>query len=885
MNGKTKKLKNLKTHEPMNLRTYEQGFSVLKFLSSYVLTFFSLIVLFLGITAGVSFAAPIIDCVDITSITDNSVIITFRTTNETTTAEVFCGLQDFPATANWSTSEASNYHYAIITGLNSNFDYRYQIKCYGTTGMSSTGIDYFTTLSQPTGTYLFSFAILSDMQYAEGASDTSGARGRPYSRCAQTLVSATTEINAHNPSFTMILGDNIDAQYTSGDQVTSKIKPKLDGLTKAPDSPGGYAYFPMPGNHDKLFTYSPGDWVTKNIGLLYPPMNAVSPTTSCDANYDFVYHNYHFIALDSVNWDTTKSGSVDVTWLESKLTGNYSTFETFIFLHYPALNVSQEGAVITLPYDPGIPAQIDNYNEFQSIVNTHKNHVAGVYMGHIHDSLRVMKDTVPYVRVPSLVQFPLGYTIVKVYTNGFMNTFYKVKANNISEIARNCITGTASLDASICQQLWLGANSARNFTQTYSYINGSLPSVQYTNPTSGATSVTVNQPIKIRFTKAMTTDVTSNWVTIPGITLNFTLDPTHTLLTATPTTNLSPNTAYTVTASTDCKDERGNAMASAYTFTFTTTSESFSPTLSCTTERLNYDVSTDDTPVITGIATADPTGVASVEYKIDTDGTWTSATSLDGMFNSTTEAFVVAPAIGLNTGRHELYIRVYDTAGNVFLDPYVFYVVTNKPWFETTINGNDPEPGDPITETPSIESFIVAANGLNTGSLLLNFDNSTVITSGFTIIPIDPPVKYMVYYTVTSALSDGSHDIKLLATDLSGNPNTWEGCALYVQSSGTAKLQGAPLNFPNPFAPGTTTQIGYSLTKAATIQLSIYDLMGTQLFKRTYSAGTEGGDVGYNKVSWDGKTDSGVTCGYGIYIYVLVADGQLIGRGKLTILE
>jgi hypothetical protein len=274
-----------------------------------------------------------------------------------------------------------------------------------------------------------------------------------------------------------------------------------------------------------------------------------------------------------------------------------------------------------------------------------------------------------------------------------------------------------------------------------------------------------------------------------------------------------------------------------------------------------------------------------VEYKFDADGTWTAATSLDGIFNSTTEPFAVNPSIGLINGRHELFIRVYDSAGNLYVDPYVFYVVANRPWFDTTINGNTVETGDPISATPSIESLIIAANNLNTSSLILNFDDTTVITAGFTIVPVDPPVRYMVYYTLGSALSAGSHTIKLQATDRSGICNTWEGNALYVESSGPAKLQGIPLNYPNPFAPGTTTQIGYTLTKAATIQLSIYDLMGTQIFKRTYPSGTEGGDTGYNTVSWDGKTDAGVTCGYGIYIYVLVADGQVIGRGKLTILE
>ena len=210
---------------------------------TYIIILGVIIALF---SVSLSFAAPIIDRVEVTSISDNAMIVTFRTTNETTSAEVFVGIAEVPTTATWNTTEASNYHYAELTGLFPNMEYKFQIRAHSTLGaVATTEVYYFTTMSKPTGDFLFSFAILADIQYAEGNADSTGPRGRPYSQCATTLASAVTEINTHNPGFTVLLGDINEASYpAAADQVESAVKPKLDNLTTAADI--SYKYFPLP---------------------------------------------------------------------------------------------------------------------------------------------------------------------------------------------------------------------------------------------------------------------------------------------------------------------------------------------------------------------------------------------------------------------------------------------------------------------------------------------------------------------------------------------------------------------------------------------------------------------------------------------------------------
>ncbi len=75
-------------------------------------------------------------------------------------------------------------------------------------------------------------------------------------------------------------------------------------------------------------------------------------------------------------------------------------------------------------------------------------------------------------------------------------------------------------------------------------------------------------------------------------------------------------------------------------------------------------------------------------------------------------------------------------------------------------------------------------------------------------------------------------------------------------------------NYPNPFNPTTTIQ--FTVEKLAHVKLEIYNSLGQKvrtLADRTFAAGQ-------HKIIWDGKDDSGVLSGSGLYFAKLVVGGK-----------
>lgn len=117
----------------------------------------------------------------------------------------------------------------------------------------------------------------------------------------------------------------------------------------------------------------------------------------------------------------------------------------------------------------------------------------------------------------------------------------------------------------------------------------------------------------------------------------------------------------------------------------------------------------------------------------------------------------------------------------------------------------------------------------------------------------------------------------------------WDTSHLY--SDGTLKVATAfeglindrPLNYPNPFNRASGTFIGYYLSRNNDMELRVYTWTGKEVFRHTMDAGTEGGHVGYNKVPLQAGDlgDPGVS---GIFVYLLISDNSVVGKGKMVIL-
>ncbi|PIS30576.1 hypothetical protein COT42_02745 [Candidatus Saganbacteria bacterium CG08_land_8_20_14_0_20_45_16] len=859
-------------------------------------------------------AAPLLSYEELVTVSDSQIVITWLTSNETSSSGIEYGI--VTTSSNYTTDEGSsrtNYHYLELNTLFPNTTYHYRIYSTNASGETTYGESKTVqTLAPPSGQYLFSFATLSDLQLAENLDDTYGSRGRPYSTSEAILQSAVNKLVALNPSFTIVKGDLVDNRSTNLSASVSRIISQLDTLKAA------QPVFPFPGNHDKS-NYATKDtagtgWYVSLLEQIFDPTSFsqtgfsnfsydthITDEVTEDSvyNYSFDYSNYHFILLDSVRQRDGSDqcrGHVNTTWLANDLDNN-STKKTFVFMHFV---ITREG--ITIPdevlsevigSDPSQPIDmtkidLDNRPDFLALLGSHEANIAGVFMGHIHDNARYYLSgyDFPFVRTAALIQFPVGYNVYKVYSNGYIQSFYKLPY--YSEISRNNVT-SETYSAAYWQQLSLGSTYDRNFSITYSALDVP-PTIETTAPPTGAADVSLNQPIIINFTTQMSTSDTERALNItPALTgqthswsnSNSTLTIDH--------SNLAASTTHTVTIDSSAMSSSSQTLAADFTFNFTTGTTATSSPPGATINPITNNITTDPTPTFTGIATDEVSTIATVEYCSASASwsDWKPCTPLDGSFNENQEEFIFTITPEVTRGQHQIQIRCTNAAGITTTSnfaSYAFYYVGNQPEITITANSNAIIHGDPIKSNPSFEVTVVSNNGLTLSNLIF-YLNSSTITAAFASQAQNNTLTSTFY---NPTLSDGTYNIKVQATDDIGNITTKEVTSLIVTSSPDVQLLGRPLNCPNPFDPGSqATTIGYTLTKANNITLRIFDLAGNVVATNNYSSSQSGGQAGYNGVTWDGKTSSGSYVGNGIYVYLIIADGKVVpnGRGKLTVFK
>jgi hypothetical protein len=859
-------------------------------------------------------AAPILSNEEIVSIADDYAIITWQTTNELSTGSIKYGLTLPVSNTTTETFGASTFHYMIIRNLYPNTIYYYKTISVSSTGTTEGTNKSFKTLARPSGNLLMAFAMLSDIHYAPNLANTVNVRGRPYNSSNAIVDALVANINQFGPAFTIIKGDMLDAGATTAVTRVTDLKTKLDSL----EAWGPTKYYPIPGNHDKSNpNYGGGNWVDNNLKVLYPSGPAVSANSDSSFNYGFTYNGCRFIMLDS-STSTGVTAEVNLTSLEAELQiARTGKMKAFIFMHHEATeepDIPSEvlGGVLEKTFDPSTDwdmIRIRNNDAFFNLLRTYKldNNepvVAAVYMGHIHDNRRRDFDGIPFIRTSSGLQFPTGFNIVKVYSNGFTQSFFKLPTFS-DPVARPCLTGTGEVTKARAEQFYLGGLTYRNFTQTFSALNTVIPpTVEAVQPAAGATGVALNQPIIINFTKPMTKETTVNdWLTVsyngtnvPLSSSSWSWNSYKTQLTI--NLALVASKTYTVTI----VGGFGNATATDGTFFLTNYPFSFiTGTSSSTTppsasinrikneDGLNTDVTTDPSPTFSGVAT-DESGatISNVEFRYGspTWSDWYSATPADGAFNSATEPFTFTITNEISVGEHQVQIRTTNAAGVTTAEgfaPYAFYVISNKPQIILIADGSEIVNGDPINPSPSFEVTVVTDQTLS--QLWFTIDSGIPVN----ILPASPSFVTTVSYKPT--LTDGKHDVRVEAVDRdslgSTRTSTKEAVNLMVQTTGDLQVFGTPLSYPNPYVNVGTenTTLSYILSRNSNITLSIHDVAGTTIAKRNLSAGTNGGRAGYNEVPWDGRSDAGDVVGNGIYIYLVIADGKVVAKGKLTVLK
>lgn len=194
------------------------------------------------------------------------------------------------------------------------------------------------------------------------------------------------------------------------------------------------------------------------------------------------------------------------------------------------------------------------------------------------------------------------------------------------------------------------------------------------------------------------------------------------------------------------------------------------------------------------------------------------------------------------------------------------------------------KPLDPIFMDIAVEP------GTSLVSVSYSVNGGTFLTSGgpFTLLPSGLYTFELPIGTLEGGLyrkDVGRYTVEYYGTTVSGliHSETVKTSKTFFVSAETTAEEGL-VNFPNPFRAGQDLCfLEYVLTAEAGVRLTIYDMMGARVAERSYSQGEEGGAIGLNRISWDGKNDEGVVVGNGGYVAVLEVSGGPKLRRKIAV--
>jgi hypothetical protein len=169
-------------------------------------------------------------------------------------------------------------------------------------------------------------------------------------------------------------------------------------------------------------------------------------------------------------------------------------------------------------------------------------------------------------------------------------------------------------------------------------------------------------------------------------------------------------------------------------------------------------------------------------------------------------------------------------------------------------------------ETAAVKVRVRDANGDPVVAALVQF--ARIMGSGTVLEPalLSDTVGYATSHFVCTPSPASEQDSIRIS---SGDADTVIG--IYVKH-----LSDSLFAFPNPFGnvPGSLgrTQIFYSLHRALSVRLTIYDPFGNKIWTRSYMSGEPGAMFGDNTVYWDGTNSKGQRVASGVYLI------QVLGR-------
>ncbi len=357
--------------------------------------------------------------------------------------------------------------------------------------------------------------------------------------------------------------------------------------------------------------------------------------------------------------------------------------------------------------------------------------------------------------------------IQEQYSNN-VNSIPKIKAYRDAQI--NMMRDLRSKSSELDQNLTRMAQLAEDL-----YYNPTPPTVASTSPANGATNVAVGSNITATFSDEMNRNtITKSTFTLNnGVTGTISYKSSTKTATFNPNTDLSYSTTYTAKITTGVKDSAGNAMASNYTWSFTTAPlpDTTPPTVTSTSPAngaTNIAVSSNITATFSEAMNA--ATISTSTFKLNNGITGTVS------YNSATRTATFDPSTNLNystTYTATITTGAKDSTGNAMTSNYT-WSFTTAPLPDTTppmVTSTSPTNGATNVAIGSnitaIFSEAMKASTITTSTFKLNNGVTGTVSynSATRTATFDPSANLNYSTTYTATITTG-------AKDAAGNPIT-----------------------------------------------------------------------------------------------------------------
>jgi len=317
------------------------------------------------------------------------------------------------------------------------------------------------------------------------------------------------------------------------------------------------------------------------------------------------------------------------------------------------------------------------------------------------------------------------------------------------------------------------AGCAQNPQETPIVANANGPTVSFTAPADGQTTVPINRKISVVFSEAMDPATISSatfTVTGPGQTpVTGTVGYIGTSAIFSPADDLAISTLYTVTITTGAKDMTGNALAGNFVFTFTTglISDVTKPAVIATNASGATNVPTNTKIDATFSKGMDPLTITSATFTLQQ-----GATAIPGTVTYSGADAVFTPASNLAQGTiytATITTGAMDLAGNALANNFV--------WSFTTATSPDTTAPAVTSTNPADLATKVPVNSAINATFSKTMNPLTISTSSFMVAGVSGVVTYdainrIATFTPAANLAVGTTYTATITTgssDLAGN--------------------------------------------------------------------------------------------------------------------